>query len=69
VQTLYGVGDKDALDGIVNVKLGLMGDEVVSVKAEFEDCKAISEATGVPIKKIADCATSKAQEQISYHKS
>lgn len=69
VQTLYGVGNKDALDGIVNVKLGLMGDEVVSVKAEFEDCKAISEATGVPIKKIADCATSKAQEQISYHKS
>lgn len=64
VQTLYGVGNTEALNGIVNVKIGLLRDEVVSIKAEFEDCKAISQATGVPIKNIADCATKKAQEAL-----
>ena len=64
VQTMYGVGNEEALDGIVNVKLGLLGEEVISMKAEFEDCKAISEVTGVPIKTIADCATNKAQVHV-----
>ena len=64
VQTMYGVGNESSLDGIVNVKLGFMGEEVISVKAEFEDCKAISEMTGVPIKTIADEAVKKAEEQI-----
>jgi uncharacterized protein (DUF111 family) len=42
--------------GDVNVKVGKIANEIVSVKAEFEDCKAISEATGVPIKRVADSA-------------
>ena len=61
VQTTYGVGNVQALNGIVNVKLGLLGNEVVSAKAEFEDCKVISEVTGVPLKWIADSAIEKVQ--------
>jgi len=47
VNTIYGA---------VNVKVGKIADEVVSVKAEFEDCKAISESTGAPLKRVADSA-------------
>jgi uncharacterized protein (DUF111 family) len=47
VKTVYGE---------VNVKVGIMGNRTVSVKAEFEDCKRIGSATGVPIKFIADDA-------------
>jgi len=64
VQTLYGVENKEALNGVVHVKLGMMGEEVISVKAEFEDCKVISEVTGVPIAIIADYAKRKARDVI-----
>lgn len=47
--------------GDVNVKIGKIGDEVVSAKAEFDDCKAICEATGVPIQTIANSAVQMAQ--------
>jgi len=47
--------------GDVNVKIGKMGDEVISVKAEFDDCKAICEATGVALKTIANAAVRIAQ--------
>ena len=40
--------------GKVDVKVGYLGDEIVSVKPEFDHCKAISVATSVPLKRISD---------------
>ena len=40
--------------GKVDVKVGYLGDEIVSVKPEFDHCKAISVATNVPLKRISD---------------
>jgi len=62
VQTTYGAHDADANYGIVNVKLGMLGKEVVSTKAEFDECRVISEYTGVPVKTIAEYATRKVHE-------
>jgi len=45
----------------INVKVGFLGNEAVSMKAEFEDCARISRETNVPIKQVADCATQQAQ--------
>jgi len=56
VQTKYGVGDHQAQDGWVDVKIGKLGSEIVSMKAEFDHCKIISEKTSIPIKLIADDA-------------
>ena len=48
--------------GHVHVKLGMLKNEIVSVKAEFEDCKALSKKFNVPVQVIADCATKIASE-------
>jgi hypothetical protein len=50
--------------GLVDVKVGYLGDEVVTTKAEFEHCKEISEAVDVPIQRIAAQATQKVQEEL-----
>ena len=43
--------------GQVDVKVGSLGDgEVVSVKAEFEHCRAVAEGSGVPLKVVASMA-------------
>jgi uncharacterized protein (DUF111 family) len=42
--------------GNVDVKIGYLGDEIVSVKPEFDHCRAISVATGVPFRRIAEVA-------------
>ena len=49
----------------VNVKIGYLGDEVVSVKPEFDHCKAIALASGVALKQITDYATHDAYEQLN----
>jgi uncharacterized protein (DUF111 family) len=43
-------------EGLVNVKVGYLADKVVSIKAEFDDCRRISLATGEPIRDVSDCA-------------
>ena len=43
-------------ESTIAVKVGYLGDEVVSIKPEFEDCARISRATNVPIKQVADHA-------------
>ena len=44
--------------GLVSVKVGQFcnSDEIISKKAEYDDCRAISMATGVPITTVADYA-------------
>lgn len=51
-------------NGMVDVKIAYLGDEVVSIKAEFDHCRAISMQTGIPIQLVADHAKHKAQELI-----
>jgi len=69
VQTPFGIGggtrSSDDLDGTVYVKVGMMRDEAVSIKAEFDDCKAISEKTGIPIKTIASYACAQAERELN----
>ena len=64
IQTIYGANDKAARNGVVDVKLGLLNNKAVSVKAEFDHCKLISEKAGIPIKLIADFATNQARKQL-----
>ena len=42
--------------GMVDVKIGYLGDEVVSVKPEFDHCRAISLETNVPTQRVFDAA-------------
>jgi len=51
-------------DGCVDVKISYLGDEVASVKAEFDQCKDISMHTQVPLKRIAEFATRKVLEDM-----
>ena len=50
--------------GDVNVKVGKLGSEIISWKAEFEDCKKISMERGIPLKAISDLAVQKAKEKL-----
>ncbi len=43
--------------GPIRVKLGRLQGEVVNCTPEFEDCRAIAEATGVPLKTVLQEAT------------
>jgi uncharacterized protein (DUF111 family) len=42
--------------GLVDVKVGYLDEEVISIKAEFDHCRKISEETGVPLKDISELA-------------
>ena len=42
--------------GKVHVKMGLLGNEVVNVAPEYEDCKQLAEETGVALKEIYQLA-------------
>ena len=50
-------------DGKVDVKVGFLGDEVVTVHPEFEDCKKVAIATGAPLKDVIDFARLKVMEE------
>jgi hypothetical protein len=44
--------------GPVRIKLGLQGDEVLNAAPEFEDCRALAQATQVPLKEVLAAALS-----------
>ena len=44
--------DVNTASGSVRVKLGLKGDRIVQVAPEFESCRAVSEASGVPLRHV-----------------
>mmetsp|Transcript_4049 Transcript_4049/g.10273 ORF Transcript_4049/g.10273 Transcript_4049/m.10273 type:complete len:206 (+) Transcript_4049:1483-2100(+) len=46
----------DTRQGKVNVKISSLNGEVVSVKAEFEHCKIVSEGNDVPLKAVSRVA-------------
>jgi pyridinium-3,5-bisthiocarboxylic acid mononucleotide nickel chelatase len=41
----------------IDMKVGKIGDDVISVKPEYEDARKISETTGIPLKDVMDAAT------------
>jgi len=56
----------EQLKGIVDVKVGYLNMEVVSLKPEFDHCKVISLNTGVSIKRVSDYATAEAYKHLEY---
>jgi len=36
----------------INIKVGLIGEEIISIAPEYEDAKVISAKTGVPLKNV-----------------
>lgn len=51
-------------DSRIRVKVGYLGEEIVSCKAEFEDCARISRETDVPIQQVGDDAVMRARRQL-----
>ena len=55
----------NSLDGRIDVKISSFADgEVVSIKAEFDQCKIISEESNVPLKKVSSIAERLAWDQV-----
>jgi pyridinium-3,5-bisthiocarboxylic acid mononucleotide nickel chelatase len=40
----------------INIKVGMIGNEIVSVKPEYDDASKVSEESGMPIKDVIDAA-------------
>jgi uncharacterized protein (DUF111 family) len=38
----------------VKIKIGLMGEQIVNIAPEYEDCKEIALKEGIPLKKVYD---------------
>jgi uncharacterized protein (DUF111 family) len=55
---------KTSRKGVVEVKIGYLGNDAVSVKAEFDHCRDISLETGIPIQQIAAQAVLEAYAQV-----
>lgn len=57
VQTPY---TNNLEDGCVDVKLGSItskdGEEIVTISAEFDHCRRIADATGIPLKQVSESA-------------
>lgn len=64
IQTPYG--DYEC-QGVVDVKVGYLNNEVVSVKPEFDHCRAISVISGVPLKRVSDFVTAEAYKQLDHN--
>ena len=47
--------------GEVRAKVSFLGDQVVTIKPEFDDCKAIAERENVSLKRVQDAANAAAQ--------
>lgn len=43
-------------DGCVDVKLGILGQEIVTISAEFDHCKRVADATDTPLKVVSESA-------------
>ncbi|HED04121.1 MAG TPA: LarC family nickel insertion protein, partial [Candidatus Fraserbacteria bacterium] len=50
--------------GMVRVKLGRLGQEIVNVKPEYEDCRELAINSGLPLEQIERLARAAAEEQL-----
>ena len=64
IQTPYGDNE---CHGVVEVKVGYMKDEVVSIKPEFDHCRAIAVTSGIPLKRVSDFVTAEAYKQLDHN--
>jgi hypothetical protein len=48
----------------VRVKLGLLGERVVNIAPEYEDCWRLAETQGVPLKEIYQAAVAAARQSL-----
>jgi len=61
IQTPYIENERE---GKVDVKIGYLGEEVVSIKAEFDHCRMISLETGIPIKVVSEFVVDQAVSNV-----
>ncbi|HSQ02375.1 MAG TPA: nickel pincer cofactor biosynthesis protein LarC [Methanobacterium sp.] len=40
----------------IRIKIGMIGDEIISIKPEYEDIRKVSEETGIPLKDVTNMA-------------
>ena len=40
----------------INVKVGMIGNEIISIKPEYEDARKVSEESGIPLKDVMNAA-------------
>jgi pyridinium-3,5-bisthiocarboxylic acid mononucleotide nickel chelatase len=40
----------------MNIKVGMIGNEIISVKPEYEDARKVSEESGMPLKDVMNAA-------------
>jgi uncharacterized protein (DUF111 family) len=48
----------------VAVKVGQLGERVVQVSPEFEDCRRLAAAAGIPVRTVLDTAREAARRQM-----
>lgn len=67
VQTPYGNSELQE-DGCVDVKLGMLGGEIVTISAEFDHCKRVADAVDMPLRVIAESAIGIARREVLQQK-
>jgi uncharacterized protein (DUF111 family) len=50
--------------GVVRVKVGRLGEKVIQIAPEFDDCQSLAEARGLPVRLIIDEARNIAMNQL-----
>ena len=53
--------------GAVRVKIGTFNEDQTSVAPEFEDCRAVAEAAGVPVRRVYEAALAAALKGEMHH--
>ena len=54
----------ETVSGEISVKIGMLGDDVVSCKAEYDQCVKLAISTGLPVQDIARKAEELAKEKL-----
>ena len=55
----------------IRIKIGMIGNEIISIKPEYEDVRKVSEETGIPLKDVTEYGHSvfmnKYPKLLKYH--
>jgi pyridinium-3,5-bisthiocarboxylic acid mononucleotide nickel chelatase len=52
----------------IRIKIGLIGNEIISIQPEFEDARKVSEESGIPLKDVMNAANIAFNEKSQNHK-
>ncbi len=50
----------------IRIKVGMIGDEIISVKPEYEDARKVSEESGISLKDVMNAANEAFMERSKY---